>query len=171
MQPPPQCLGATQPAGLHNTFITDNELVIFFLQQLTRRLAPLGRDGARWALLLLLACGQTALLQGVAWTSMLATRAPSRGFSEAVSSTFSGAEPCALCCRLRQADEAPPTAPQPGDPTKKLAKDGCLDLSTRCIAPRSADSARTLRRHGRPPTQTALHGCPPAPEPPPPRAS
>ncbi len=41
--------------------------------------------------------GHAGGLQVLAWASMLATRAPVRGWAPAVESTFSGQDPCAMC--------------------------------------------------------------------------
>lgn len=43
-----------------------------------------------------------ALVQGWAWGTMLHERAPGRGVAKAVESTFSGAEPCPMCCAVQQ---------------------------------------------------------------------
>lgn len=42
------------------------------------------------------------LLQGWAWGNMLTERAPERGVVEAIDSTLSGAEPCAMCCAVQE---------------------------------------------------------------------
>lgn len=47
--------------------------------------------------------GHLAVFQGIAWVNMVQERAPSRGFSAAAASTFSGAEPCSLCCAIQEA--------------------------------------------------------------------
>jgi len=56
-------------------------------------------------------------VQGYAWTFMIVDRAPERGFTEAVSSTFSGDEPCHLCEALAVVDtqETEPIAPMPDE--------------------------------------------------------
>ena len=48
-------------------------------------------------------------MQCVAWTGMLIERSAERDFASAVSSTFSGAEPCVLCEAIAdfQDDEQP----------------------------------------------------------------
>jgi hypothetical protein len=48
--------------------------------------ALLNGAGAHWA-----------AVQGAAWAGMLAARLPERGVTEAVATTFSGADPCGVC--------------------------------------------------------------------------
>ena len=58
--------------------------------------------------------GHWALLQSVAWTSMLAGHLQSQSLTEAVTQTFDGRHPCKLCLAIRAAmnaekkTEAPP---------------------------------------------------------------
>lgn len=52
-----------------------------------------------------------AAVQSFAWSSMMADRAPERGFVEALDSTFSGDEPCQICEALTEAEKQEPIAP------------------------------------------------------------
>lgn len=63
------------------------------------------------ALALVLSGGHLALLQGLAWAGMIVTRSVDRGFDEAVASTFSGAEPCAMCLTVKDLSDTEPTKP------------------------------------------------------------
>ncbi len=49
--------------------------------------------------------GDLAVLQLVAWTSMILTRAPEQGMTAALESTFDGEHPCALCSAIAQAHD------------------------------------------------------------------
>lgn len=42
------------------------------------------------------------LMQSWAWGTMLQDRAPERGVVEAIESTFSGDEPCPMCCAVQE---------------------------------------------------------------------
>lgn len=53
-------------------------------------------------LALLLSGGHWALLQGLAWTSMLLDDARGASLVERASSTFGGAEPCGLCLAIQE---------------------------------------------------------------------
>lgn len=58
------------------------------------------------------------VVQGVAWATMMQERVPERGMVEALDSTLSGAEPCAVCCvvqeqKKEQREEAPVPESQP----------------------------------------------------------
>ena len=58
---------------------------------------------ACFALLLLIACGgHVAVLQVTAWSSMLIQRAPEMGWDQAVTSTFDGTAPCAICQAVQE---------------------------------------------------------------------
>ena len=61
------------------------------------------------------------LVQGWAWGTMLQDRAPERGMSGALDSTFSGAEPCPMCCAVQEErHEEQEEAPVPeANPTVK----------------------------------------------------
>jgi hypothetical protein len=50
--------------------------------------------------------GHWALLQSVAWTTMLAENMRSETFSAAVKQTFDGQHPCKLCCAICAAKKA-----------------------------------------------------------------
>ncbi|MCX6894418.1 MAG: hypothetical protein NTZ16_02705 [Verrucomicrobia bacterium] len=45
--------------------------------------------------------GHWAVLQSVAWTTMLAANLTTDSFGEAVSKTFDGEHPCGLCCAVK----------------------------------------------------------------------
>jgi len=63
-------------------------------------------------LILLLLAGDGALVQGLGWASMLASRTAALGWSRAVDSTFSGKAPCHLCLASKALREQPtPAAP------------------------------------------------------------
>ncbi len=49
------------------------------------------------ALVLILAVGNSAGIQAIAWVSMIVDRAQTESVGEAITSTFSGTKPCALC--------------------------------------------------------------------------
>jgi hypothetical protein len=74
-----------------------------------------------------LAGGHLALLQGVAWASMLVSRAGTQPLAAAVRTTFDGAHPCALCRAIELHDhDAPPAKPAPELAAKLLKKAECL---------------------------------------------
>ncbi len=80
-----------------------------------------------FALILALACGQSAGVQLVAWAGMLATRLTTTSVSEAVASTFDGSSPCALCSMAaalerNECDKDVPTG-DPRLPTKVVKQD------------------------------------------------
>ncbi len=50
--------------------------------------------------------GHWALLQSVAWTSMLAEHMQSESFSAAMEQTFDGKHPCPLCCAIAAAKKS-----------------------------------------------------------------
>ena len=50
--------------------------------------------------------GHWALLQSVAWTSMLAEHLQSETFSAAMEQTFDGRHPCKLCCAIAAAKKS-----------------------------------------------------------------
>jgi len=45
--------------------------------------------------------GHWAVLQSVAWTTMLAANLTTDSFGEAISNTFDGKHPCRLCCTVK----------------------------------------------------------------------
>jgi hypothetical protein len=58
--------------------------------------------------------GHWALLQSVAWTRMLVERTRGESFARAVTTTFDGEHPCALCKRIatgKQSGKRPDKAP------------------------------------------------------------
>lgn len=50
--------------------------------------------------------GHFALLQSIAWTSMLAEHMQAESFSQAVVQTFDGRHPCKLCCAIAAAKKS-----------------------------------------------------------------
>jgi len=50
--------------------------------------------------------GHWALLQSIAWTSMLADHLQSESFSESMAQTFDGQHPCKLCCAIAAAKKS-----------------------------------------------------------------
>jgi hypothetical protein len=112
----------------------------------------------------LLLGGQAGLLQLAAWGGMLASRAPTQGLARAVTTTFDGSTPCALCRVAQNLREVPPPE-APAPPTTKKTPE-------QPPAPtRLPVGAVAVRRAGVAPDATAPAGRVPAPEPPPPRAA
>ena len=73
------------------------------------------------ALLLVLSLGlHWAVLQTVAWTGMLVRYTRDNGLSRAISMTFDGRHPCALCKVVQkgQAEDQQPDRPLPSSQTK-----------------------------------------------------
>jgi len=66
------------------------------------------RIGNLFLVLALLAAtgGHWALLQSVAWSSMLAGHLQSESFSAALEQTFDGRHPCPLCCAIAAAKKS-----------------------------------------------------------------
>ena len=126
------------------------------------------RGAARFVLLLLLASGQTATLQLVAWSGMLVSRVGDEGLGGAISSTFSGERPCALCCAIRE-DDGEDRAPGP-QPQRKAASDAGKDKAPLWTASWPTLPALSQRLPVRPARQSPLSGLTPTPEPPPPRS-
>jgi hypothetical protein len=126
-----------------------------------------------WLIALTLVGGHTAGLQVVAWVGMLMSRAPVMAWSDAVHSTFSGREPCPLCCAvsaLRDAEADGPQGTQAGKAAPTLEKQ---DLERPDFAPADdlqlltaaeAGSCRWERLHILMPASRAV-----APETPPPQ--
>ncbi len=72
------------------------------------------RSAGLLLLIILLAAGNAAVVQGVAWVGMLVQRSQTMGWQGAVASTFSGRQPCRMClaaAALR--DERSPGQPTP----------------------------------------------------------
>ncbi|MGJ8694847.1 MAG: hypothetical protein ACSHYF_00885 [Verrucomicrobiaceae bacterium] len=82
-----------------------------------------------------------AAVQTYAWASMLNDRAPNMGLTEALNSTFSGDQPCEVCCALaeltekeqenapaeRQADQLPKLySPNANSSSFSLSQPQCL---------------------------------------------
>jgi hypothetical protein len=78
-------------------------------------------------LALTLATGASTVVQVAAWGGMLISRTVERGFEQAAASTFSGREPCRMCCAadsLRRAEDGdrgkPAKAPSPNAKVLKV---------------------------------------------------
>jgi hypothetical protein len=52
--------------------------------------------------------GDSGVLQVVAWTGMLVSRAPEQGIAAAVESTFDGEHPCPLCVAIKKSESKEP---------------------------------------------------------------
>jgi hypothetical protein len=61
--------------------------------------------------LFLVAGGHWAMLQGIAWTSMVRDFSKSGTLSQAVSKTFNGKHPCAMCKKIASAKSHEEKAP------------------------------------------------------------
>ena len=94
-------------------------------------------------------------VQGWAWGTMLQDRTPERGVSEALESTFSGEEPCPMCCAVQdERHEEQEEAPVPeSNPTVKWVPVDSAGCEIRvpgvlCHRARGADSGwlLTVRR-------------------------
>ena len=88
----------TQPLDIEST-LNDNESVLARIGHWLLIVALLGATGAHWA-----------MLQSVAWARMLAENVKTESFEEAISKTFDGKHPCALCKQIakgRKADKTP----------------------------------------------------------------
>lgn len=124
-------------------------------------------------LALVLSGGHLTLLQGLAWAGMLVTRSVDRGFDEAVTSTFSGAEPCAMCLAVKNLSDAEPTKPdRPRGPDREPLPQILQFKATAVtgITPRPDDLSTVVESA---PLRPARHeqptGWEPGVEPPPPR--
>jgi hypothetical protein len=78
-------------------------------------------------LALTLATGMSTVVQVAAWGGMLVSRTIERGLAQAATSTFSGREPCRMCCAadsLRRAEDGdrgkPAKAPSPAAKVLKV---------------------------------------------------
>jgi hypothetical protein len=115
------------------------------------------------ALLLLL--GNTAVVQVVAWSAMIAQRSLSQGVSDAVASTLSGERPCLMCRTASELDRRADPA-LPSGVSKQLKKAEAPLLPALPVMPVVATNEASLVGW---PAVAALHGVSPAPELPPPR--
>ncbi len=77
---------------------------------------------------IILSGGHLALLQTVAWASMIASRAASDSFAFAVETTFDGQHPCPICLAISQHKAHDDDKRAPEQPTKKMKID-CLALA------------------------------------------
>lgn len=82
----------------------------------------LGRLGHLIVVAALLAAigGHWAILQSVAWATMLADNLQTASVSEAVSKTFDGEHPCALCKRIAEGKKSEKKSDAPDLKVKKL---------------------------------------------------
>ncbi|MCK6489843.1 MAG: hypothetical protein L6R48_16240 [Planctomycetes bacterium] len=112
---------------------------------------------------LMLAGGHLALLQGLAWSTMLAERIPRLGWGTAVATTFDGQHPCRMCRVVKALDQAErtPDAPAPAKPFKKADP---IPAAPPSAPPAPAETQALAHRQPAP-----LQGRVTAPEPPPPR--
>jgi hypothetical protein len=111
----------------------------------------------------ILAGGHLALLQGVAWASMLISRASTAPLAVAVSTTFDGKHPCAICQELdRHQHDAAPGAPAPDQTAKKMKTD-CLPMTAWSGSPAASLIARLIPRE--PPLAAPPRDAPPTPPP------
>ena len=82
----------TLPKRLDNDLaVTDKNTVISRVGHLLLIVALLGATGAHWA-----------MLQSVAWATMLADNARVTSFPAAIEKTFDGQHPCPLCKQIAQ---------------------------------------------------------------------
>ena len=111
---------------------------------------------------LLLAGGRHTLLQGIAWSTMLAGYASARPLPDALAMTFAGEHPCPICQAIAadsDDDEAPPAT---ADTLKhdKAAEPATVVRFVAAVHPKRPLPLPTLRA----PASRSL-----TPEPPPPR--
>jgi len=82
---------------------------------------PVSRADLKKAFHILMAClgclhlagGPLAMLQGIAWTTMLASYSAENGIIQGASDTFGGERPCQLCKTIAAAKESEPDVPEP----------------------------------------------------------
>ncbi|WP_353568376.1 hypothetical protein [Haloferula sargassicola] len=131
-------------------------------------------------LLVVLGCvhllgGPAALVQGIAWASMLVNYSAQDGLAQGVKDTFSGEKPCALCLKaaaMEKQQSDSPAAPEKQDRrllgrllSETLSRSEIAELSppaTRWLAwqRRLADSLPPLRSLGeRPELPPPRAGC------------
>lgn len=79
------------------------------------------------------------LLQGTAWTGMLVSRAISTSVSEALSSTFDGQHPCAMCSAIAEGKCNEDDADADFAPSKKSGEIKFLTLDSHGLPVRSID--------------------------------
>ena len=79
------------------------------------------------------------VLQGTAWTGMLVSRAVSTSVSEAISSTFDGQHPCAICSAIAEGRCNEDSAGANFAPAKKSAEIKFLKLDSHGLPVRSID--------------------------------
>jgi hypothetical protein len=115
-------------------------------------------------MMVVLVCGNAAMVQAVAWASMLLDRVQRMDVAAAVTSTFDGSAPCEMC-RAADAfrDERTPSAP--ADAVKQL-KHVDAQPPTRTVEPGCAGWMMIGRQRLRMDRPTPYRV---APEPPPPR--
>jgi hypothetical protein len=77
-----------------------------------------------------IAGGQWAVLQSVAWAGMLRDYSRGAGFGAAVEKTFSGKYPCAMCCKIADAQKKQ----EQSAPMLKVDKKAEVILVTRVVA-------------------------------------
>jgi len=77
-----------------------------------------------------IAGGHWAVLQSVAWAGMLRDYSRGAGLGAAVEKTFSGKYPCAMCCKIADAQKKQ----EQSAPAMKLEKKAEVFLVTRAVA-------------------------------------
>ena len=116
-------------------------------------------------LCLALVVGNAASLQVIAWIGMVTMRTAEQGLSAAVSSTFSGRQPCRLCRAAAAFNQVDNSATDPTPTVKKAVKvDLIPPIESIDLVADGQDAFRPRLGDERIP-RTLLRG----PEPPPPR--
>lgn len=124
------------------------------------------RRGLRLLLVLMLLAGNGAIVQGLGWAGMLATRAGEMGWRGAIASTFGGRAPCAMC----RAAEALREPRDPLLPPGRSELPSVLAIVAPPPQPAATGTAPAPRR-SRPVSEAEPAHAGRAPEPPPPRAA
>ena len=113
---------------------------------------------------LILCGGSLGLLQTIAWTGMLISRAQTAPLSTAIATTFDGQHPCPLCKMIQeQKPDAAAPAPLRKDLTPQVTKTALIDTSDWYIRPLVAVSTPVER--GPEMMVTGLAQQPPVPPP------
>jgi hypothetical protein len=84
------------------------------------------------------------VLQGTAWTGMLVSRAISTSVSEALSSTFDGQHPCAMCSAIAEGRCNEDNAGANFAPAKKSVEIKFLKLDSHSLPVRSIDKHSSI---------------------------
>jgi hypothetical protein len=129
--------------------------------------------GLIWFMALVLLGGSESALRVVAWTGMVATRTQQLGFSTAVSTTFDGLHPCALCRAIAamntsEHQSGPATPGKHPAPTPLIKKIDQIPQTMQGVADQCTSDSDVLRMAM---TARVLRYDQPSPEPPPPRVA